>query len=195
MRYDFRNGRAARGEGPGNSRIINFYFSDIQRQRFAHFLSQGLAACEDVVLACPRSVLQMFGAVAQKGPHSGNLAYVEMTPDPHKAMSPLLETVLHSARRRARVRLLADFGPVREPSAVLEMEFLLSSGLDGLRIPCVSQYDGKALSGPVCLDRLRQSGMVLFDDFMCRGLRPPQDSRQALDESIDLPSRCSEVSA
>jgi len=169
MAFDLKTSRTADGQVPGSSRIIHFYFSRAQRQRFAHFLTQGLAACEDVVLACPRDNLQVFGSAVEKGSRSGNLTYVEVPCRPQSAVSSLLASVLGCSRLHSRVRLLADFGEVRESASIAEIEFLLNSGLEGLSVPCVTQYDGKAVAGPLRVDLLRPHGLVLFDDFLYRG--------------------------
>ena len=159
-------------------RTISFYFSPAERARFLPTL---VASDPPValLLACTREDLAYYSAALAARPSSAALTRVEITADWHRSAAVILEAVYRELRASGRVRLLADFAAKVPQHAIHELESILVSGTRNLDLVSVTQYDGRALTSGIPVDRFGVLGQVVFGPFYSapstalRGVRSP----------------------
>ncbi len=145
-------------------RNISFYFSPVERARFLPLLAPEVAPT-GLVLACTRQDVGYFSAALDPRPSGAALTRVEITADWHRSAAAILEAVYREIRTTGCVHLLADFEAKVPQHAIHELESILVSGTRGLDLVSVTQYDGRALTSGVPVDRFRALGQVVFGPF------------------------------
>lgn len=152
---------------PLGSHTIHFYFGDEQRRRFLSLLTGENPRHSGLVLACKHDEASAFAEHfsrrhSVRGP---TLTRVEITHDWHRNAARTVEATHHAVRDYGSARVLADFGAAVPQSAIHELESLLTTGLSGLDVSSVSQYDGTAMNHAIPIDALARFGQVVFSDF------------------------------
>ncbi len=156
--------------------VINFYYSDEERRRTLLALAP-LPPGEGLVLATPRQELGFFSEPMRKrGIPIVDINLVEITTDWRRAISNMLDAMLHSLQSHRSVRLLADFdGSVHLP-AIYELEALLRAASRDWRVPCVTQYDARIFTEAIDVPTLRRHAVVLIGSFYDRTVETSRNS-------------------
>lgn len=164
---------------PRRSAAIHFYYGEADRRRFAHFLMDGVARRESVVLACTIGGHEVFrGALREAGltlPVS-ELLRVEVTSDLRSTLGNIQEAFRFGQRRNSYGRLLADFDSLVGEESLFELEALLSQVLAGNEITCLSQYDGKCFRAPITIEQFQTHALCVVGNafyHLNRDYTPP----------------------
>ncbi len=150
--------------------VIHFYYSRAERQRFAGFLLDGVAAGDTVALACTREGYGAFTeALELLGIRSGdpNLLKLEVSPDLRASVARVSTVLCDDIRRRQKpARLLCDFERMVGQEGIFELESLLSSSLSRLNLVCVTQYDGRAFGAPITIEQFRTHALAIVGNAL-----------------------------
>ena len=169
---------------------IHFYYSSEEKARFVSLLAERKQGSALVVAASRSDFSIISTCMRQSGVNAMNLSLVEIPADWRHGIAAILDAALHERQRGAdSILLLADFDGLVHQSALTELESLLATMMRGCNVASISQYDGRAFSQGIDVEKLVEYGTVLVGDyFRCRnasvsrvGSRPSRDTSDSLD--------------
>ena len=150
---------------PGCS-VIHFYYAENERLRFVPFLAEGLLLRQSAVIAASHElVMQMTEAAlpADGRRRIGSVHQVILGDDVAASVSGVTRVVKQAALAGGVVRVLADFSSLRNPN-IFEIEAVLSTACEGLKLMKVTQYDGGSVPAPVAVEQFKTHSLTIVGD-------------------------------
>jgi len=151
---------------PVGSSAIHFYYTKPEQQRLLGFLIEGVARHEKVFIASAENAsealsdgLEMLGVRQSEQ----EMTRLEITSNLRTSLSVIANSVRNTLGRdqRSCVRLLCDFGLMIGQEAISELENSLHSGLAGLDLVAVTQYDGRGFGTPITIEQFHNHALAI----------------------------------
>jgi hypothetical protein len=150
---------------PGCS-VIHFYYSDVERLRFVPFLAEGLLLRQAAVIAGSDALVKQMtqSALPTDGRRRiGPVHQVILGDDVETCVTGVTRAVQQAAMAGGAVRVLADFSSLRNPN-IFEIEAVLSTACEGLKLMKVTQYDGASVPAPVAVEQFKTHSLTIVGD-------------------------------
>ena len=150
---------------PGCS-VIHFYYAEQERLRFVPFVAEGLLLRQCAVVAGSKALVEQMAAAALPSDgrrRVGRLDQVILGDDVAACVADVIRAVKQGSATGAVVRVLADFSSLRNPN-IFEIEAVLSTECDGLKLMKVTQYDGGSVPAPMAVEQFKTHSLTIVGD-------------------------------